>query len=217
MTDLIGQTGLYVPSWIRQFYASLFVDLHHNFIHFAFRGRDYRLTSQRVREILMLQEQPVKLHEVYYGQTEPPRRPHGGLVPPIDLVRHYFKEPFGEGSRRNPSDLTLTAQVLEAIMRRTLLPRMGYREGLTRIQLWLLNALMQQTVFDIWDLLLSEMEDTIAEGFKGHRQLPYAHWITFIILKAVTVRSPEMVAEYRGATTEFPAYNMAQRIRHSTP
>ena len=76
---------------------------------------------------------------------------------------------------------------------------------------------MQQTVFDIWDLLLSEMEDTIAEGFKGHRQLPYAQWSTFIILKAVTVRSPEMVVEYRGATTEFPTYNMAQRIRHSTP
>ena len=76
---------------------------------------------------------------------------------------------------------------------------------------------MQQTVFDVWDLILSEMEDTIAEGFKGRRQLPYAHWITFIILKAVTVRSPEMVAEYIGATTEFPAYNMAQRIRHSTP
>jgi hypothetical protein len=94
-------------------------------------------------------------------------------------------------------------------MRRTLFPRMGYREGLTSIQLWLLNALMQQTVFDVWDLLLSEMEDTIAEGFKGRRQLPYAHWITFIILKAVKVRSPEMVAEYRGATTEFPAYNLA--------
>ena len=130
-------------------------------------------------------------------------------MPPTDLVRHCFKEPFGEGSHRNPSDLTPIAQVLEAIMRRTLLPRMGYREGLTCIQLWLLNALMQQTVFDVWDLLLFEMEDTIAEGFKGHRQLPYAHWITFIILKAVTVRSPEMVAEYRGATTEFPAYNMA--------
>ena len=26
-----------------------------------------------------------------------------------------------------------------------------------------------------------------------------------------------MVAEYRGATTEFPAYNMAQRVRHNTP
>ena len=130
-------------------------------------------------------------------------------MPPTDLVRHCFKEPFGEGSRRNPSDLTPTARVLEAIIRRTLLPRLGYREGLTRLQLWLLNALMQQTVFDIWDLLLSEMEDTIAEGFKGRRQLPYAHWITFLILKAVQVRTPEMVAEYRGATIEFPAYNMA--------
>ena len=72
-------------------------------------------------------------------------------------------------------------------------------------------------MFDIWDLLLSEMEDTIAEGFKGRRQLPYAHWITFLILKTVQVRTPEMVAEYKDATTEFPAYNMAQRIRHSTP
>ena len=26
-----------------------------------------------------------------------------------------------------------------------------------------------------------------------------------------------MVVEYRGATTEFPAYNMAQRVRHITP
>ena len=76
---------------------------------------------------------------------------------------------------------------------------------------------MQQTMFDIWDLLLLEMEDTISEGFKGCRQLPYAHWITFLMLKAVQVRTPDMVAEYKGATTEFPAYNMAQRIRHSTP
>ena len=99
--------------------------------------------------------------------------------------------------------------MLEAIIRRTLLPRFRYREGLTRLQLWLLNALMQQTMFNIWDLLLSKMEDTIAEGFKGHRQHPYAHWITFLVLKAVQVRTPEMVAEYRGATTEFLAYNMA--------
>ena len=97
------------------------------------------------------------------------------MVPPTDLVHHCFTEPFGEGSSRTPSDLTPTTRVLDAIMRRTLLSRMGYREGLTRIQLWLLNYLMQQTVFDIWDLLLLEMEDTIVEGFKGHRQLPYAH------------------------------------------
>ena len=53
------------------------------------------------------------------------------------------------------------------------------------------------------------MEDTIAEGFKGRRQLPYAHWITFLMLKAMYVRTPEIVVEYKGATIEFPAYNMA--------
>ena len=70
-------------------------------------------------------------------------------------------------------------------------------------------------MFDIWDLLLSEMEDTIAEGFRGHRQLSYAHWITFLIHRAVTVRPPEMLAEYSGATTEFSTYNMTQMLRHS--
>jgi hypothetical protein len=66
-------------------------------------------------------------------------------------------------------------------MRRTLLPRLGYREGLTRMQLWVVHHLVSQTPFDIWDLMLCEMEDTLAEGFKGHRQLPYAHWICFLI------------------------------------
>ena len=70
-------------------------------------------------------------------------------------------------------------------------------------------------MFDIWDLLLSEMEDTIVEGFRGHKQLPYAHWITFLIHRAVTVRPPKMLAEYSGATTEFPAYNMTQMLHHS--
>jgi len=67
---------------------------------------------------------------------------------------------------------------------------------------------MQQTMFDIWDLLLSEMEDTIVERFKGHRQLPYAYWIIFLIHREVTMRPPKMLVEYSGATIEFPAYNM---------
>ena len=70
-------------------------------------------------------------------------------------------------------------------------------------------------MFVIWDLILSEMEDTLAEGFIGHLQLPYAHWITFLIHRAVTVRPPKMLVEYSGATIEFPTYNMTQMIRHS--
>ena len=102
-------------------------------------------------------------------------------MPPTDLVRPCFTEQFGKGSSKTPRDLTPTAQLLDAIMRRTLLLRIGYRDGLTRIQLWLVHYLVSQTVFDIWDVMLSEMEDTLAEGFRGHRQLPYAHWITFLL------------------------------------
>ena len=90
-------------------------------------------------------------------------------MPPTDIVRPCFIEPFSEGSSRTPRDLTPIAWLLDAIMRKTLLPRMGYHEGLTRIQLWLVNSLVSQTVFDIWDVILSEMEDTLAEGFRGHR------------------------------------------------
>ena len=67
LTDLLGWTSLYVPSWVHQIYATLWIDPHHRFIHFAFRGRDYRLQSSRVREILRIQEQPFRLHEVCYG------------------------------------------------------------------------------------------------------------------------------------------------------
>ena len=55
-TYLLGRIGLYVPSWVRQFYASLWIDPQHRYIHFASRGRDYRLMSSRVREIPRLQE-----------------------------------------------------------------------------------------------------------------------------------------------------------------
>ena len=123
----------------------------------------------RVREILRILESPIRLHEACYRQTEPPRHPHGGLVLPIDLIRSCFIEPFGEGSSRTPRDLTPIAQLLEAIMRRTLLSRMGYREGLTHIQLCLVHSVVSQIVFDIWDVMLLEMKDTLAESFRGHR------------------------------------------------
>ena len=38
--------------------------------------------------------------------------------------------------------LVAPAQLLDAIMRRTLLLRMGYHEGLTRILLWLVHYLV---------------------------------------------------------------------------
>jgi hypothetical protein len=91
----------------------------------------------------------------------------------------------------------------------TLLLRLGYREGLTRMQLWVVHHLVSQTPFDLWDLMLYEMEDTLTEGFKGHRQLSYAHWICFIIRTACELPA-EIRAEIFDTTTTFPEYDIRQ-------
>jgi hypothetical protein len=53
------------------------------------------------------------------------------------------------------------------------------------------------------------MEDTLAEGFKGHRQLPYAHWICFIIRSACELPT-KIRAEISDTTTAFPEYDIRQ-------
>jgi hypothetical protein len=142
LSDFLGWTEAYCGTWVREFYSSLWIDPAHEFIHFAFRGRDRRLYSTRVWEILRLPALEMKIHQLCFGQTSPPRRPHGGTVPPTNMIRSCFRKPFGKGSRCTPASLTPRARVLDAIVRRTLLPRLGYREGLTRMQLWVIHHLI---------------------------------------------------------------------------
>ena len=106
---------------------------------------------------------------------EPPHRPHGGELPPVDFLSPCYRPPFSEGLSRVVGGLTHPARIMDFVTRKTLLPRPGYRDGFTRIQQWLIAHLVAQREFDIWDLIVSEIEDTIAEGFRSHRQLPYAH------------------------------------------
>ena len=57
--------------------------------------------------------------------------------------------------------------------------------------------LIAQRPFDLWDLIVSEIEDTVAEGFRGRSQLPNAHWITLLILcaRADPLESPSLVLD----------------------
>jgi hypothetical protein len=77
------------------------------------------------------------------------------------------------------------------------------------MQLWVVHHLISQTPFDLWDLMLCEMEDTLAERFKGHRQLPYAHWICFIIRSTCELLA-EIRAEISDTTTTSPEYDIRQ-------
>jgi hypothetical protein len=57
--------------------------------------------------------------------------------------------------------------------------------------------------------MLCEMEDTLAEGFKGHCHLPYAHWICFLIRSACDLPA-EIRAEISDTTTAFLEYDIQQ-------
>ena len=190
LPELLALPGTYCEEWVREFYASVWVSPDHSYIHYALAGTDYRVTAQSAREVLGLRAYPTRIHQLCYGNFEPPRRPHGGEMPPVDFVAPCFCQPFGEGSSRIVGDLTRPARILDFVLRKTLFPRTGYRDGFTRIQQWLVAHLISKTPFDLWDLIVSEIEDTILESFRGRRQLPYAHWITMIILRARPVPFP---------------------------
>jgi len=173
--ELLALPGTYCEEWVQEFYASVWVSPDHSYIHYALAGTDYRVTALRAREVLRLAVSTTRIHLLCYGNFEPPRRPHGGALPPVDLVAPYFRQPFGEVSIRTVGDLTRPARILDFVLRKTLFPRIGYRDGFTRIQQWLVAHLIAQRPLDLWDLIVSEIEDTIAESFRGRHQLPYTH------------------------------------------
>jgi len=175
LPELLALPGTYCEEWVREFYASVWVSPDHSYIHYALADTDYRVTTRRAREVLGLATSPTRIHQLCYGNFEPPRRPHSGALSPVDLVTPCFRRPFGEGSSRTVGDLTRPARILDFVLRKTLFPRTGYRDGFTRIQQWLVAHLILKTPFDLWDLIVSEIEDMISESFRGRRQLPYAH------------------------------------------
>jgi hypothetical protein len=77
------------------------------------------------------------------------------------------------------------AKFLYEFMRRTLLPRMGYREATTHIQLWLLGALIYHSEFDVVDFLICEIEETVLDDLRARRQLPYAHYLCQIFAQLI--------------------------------
>ena len=63
-------------------------------------------------------------------------------------------------------------------------------------------------------MIVSEIEDTIVEGFRDRCQLPYAHWITLLILQARTdLLPPHIQRELTDIVTVFPHYDPRQKMR----
>ena len=145
-----------------------------------FQGRQCRLTRERLAALLGVPHtaEPHSLHHLTYGDVEPPRRPHQPYPPPDEKASRLFVQPFLPGTPRVPDRLTPLAKTVHLALRRSLLYRLGYNEGITALQQWLLIHILTGREFDIVDLFICELEEVIYDGMIAQRQQPFAHWIS---------------------------------------
>jgi hypothetical protein len=71
--------------------------------------------------------------------------------------------------------------VVHYTLRRSVLYRMGNAKSLTGVQQWLLMYMMAKRPFNIVDIVLAEIEDTIMDGMGMTRQQPFAHRISWLL------------------------------------
>jgi hypothetical protein len=207
LLTLLTTSGRYVEEWVRVFYATVWIDPDHHWMRFRFEREDVTITASQIRQLFGFHESSTRLHSLCYGTSDPPRRPHGGVAPGTAHVAALFRPPFSDGSRRSPADFTTAAKYLFELIRRTLLPRMGYREATTHIQLWLLGALVSHSEFDVVDFLICEIEDTVLDGIRVRRQLPYAHYLCHIF--AQLIRPPQFQGTLEASCLVFGSYRPA--------
>ena len=103
------------------------------------------------------------------------------MFPSDEDMTVLFQPPFLRGTPRVPSRLTPVAYVIHFALKRSLLFRNGYIEGITALQQWLLIYILGGLPFDIVDFFICELEDVIMEGLMSSRRQPYAHRISWIL------------------------------------
>jgi hypothetical protein len=207
LQTLLTTSGRYIEEWVRVFYASVWIDPDHHWMRFHFEREDVTITASQIRQLFGFPESTTRLHSLCYGTSDPPRRPHGGVAPGTAHVAALFRSPFTDGSPRSPTDFPTAAKYLYELIRRTLLLRMGYREATTHIQLWLLGALVSHSKFDVVDFLLCEIEDTVLDGIRARRQLPYAHYLCHIF--AQLIQPPRFQGTLEASRLVFGSYRPA--------
>jgi hypothetical protein len=207
LLTLLTTSGRYVEEWVQVFYATVWIDLDHHWMRFRFEREDVTIHASQIRQVFGFNESSTRLHSMCYSTSDPPGCPHGGLAPGTAHVAALFRPPFSDGSRRSPADFTTVARFLYQLMRRTLLPRMGYRENATHIQLWLFGALVSHSEFDVVDFLICEIKDTVLDGLRARRQLPYAHYLCHIF--AQLIRPPQFQGTLEASRLIFGPYHPA--------
>jgi hypothetical protein len=80
---------------------------------------------------------------------------------------------------------------------------MGNAESLTGVQKWLLMYVMVKHPFDIVDIMVAEIEDSIMDGMGMTGQQPFTHWISWLLSCLEAQRYARMLESSKFV---FPTY-----------
>lgn len=104
--------------------------------------------------------------------------------------------------------------VLLQVIRQTLVPKAGYKEGLNAIHQTVLHALAEMLDFDLVDLMIGKMEDVICDSFAQRHALPYAHFISRILSLQDGGYSASHLPGSR-STDQYPSTTLAEAAEPS--
>jgi hypothetical protein len=90
LLSLLTVSGRYIEEWVRVFYATVWIDLDHQWMQFYFEREDVTLHASQIRQLFGFLEASTRLHSLCYGTSDPPQRPHGGVAPTIAHVAALF-------------------------------------------------------------------------------------------------------------------------------
>jgi hypothetical protein len=97
----------YIEDWVRVFYARAWIAPERRAVHFVFGGHVFGLSRATLAGILGVDLVDVSLHEMVYGDADPPHRAMiGGIAPSHEAISQCFRQPFPASYARVPSLLT---------------------------------------------------------------------------------------------------------------
>ena len=116
---LFSEVDRIVISWVRQFYAIVWIHPKHDYIAFMLHGQLERLSYDHLQELLGVNTSNRKLHEIVYGDALPLCRSRaGGTFPTDQEIQPLFMEPFTDGSLRTLDKLCPKAYALHMALRK---------------------------------------------------------------------------------------------------
>jgi hypothetical protein len=166
ITDLLQFCHNWNQEVITEFYSTLFFDKKERFFAWMTNGRRFSIKLTQFAQILGLSSQLDILEKLHSKSVMMPRE----MIPMYNQSSD-FQAPKIDG-------LLPHFLVLHRMMRKTLVPRIGYSEAILTYERKLLDAIMKPTCFDVFEYIMDEIRNIATNPARSYG---FALYIQFMI------------------------------------